>query len=103
MTARCRSGVSHGSCVSLASTIAVSSKKRSRQVSIAIHGLQHLTQQPAGEFLAARVHYPVDPATSRYRCAPHPRADYVGLELRIVAIVAGEMVQQRAHRVVEQR
>src|ERR687890_1144524 len=97
-----RTGVSHGSCWSIGSSIAVSSKKRSRQVSIALHGLQYLAQQSAGEFLAARIHYPIDPASSRYSCAPHPRADYIGLELRILAVVAGEMVQQRAHRAVEQ-
>ena len=78
-----------------------SSKIRSRQVSIALHGLQYLTQQPTGEFFAARIHYPVDPASFRYRCAPHPRTDYIRLELRIIAVVAGEMVQQRAHRAVE--
>src|ERR687890_1104645 len=83
-----RTGVSHGSCRSIGSSIAVSSKKRSRQVSIALHGLQYLTQQPAGEFLATRIDYPVDTASSWYCCAPHPRADYVGLELRILAVVA---------------
>src|SRR5215212_8354648 len=83
-----RTGVSHGSSWSIGSSIAVSSKKRSRQVSIALHGIQYLAQQPAGEFLAARIHYPIDPASSRYSCAPHPRADYVGLELRILAVVA---------------
>src|SRR5215210_764006 len=43
----------------------LSGKRRSRQVSIALHGLQDLAQQATGEFLAARVHDPVDPVSSR--------------------------------------
>src|SRR5215210_6791431 len=75
----------------------------SRSIPVALDGLHYLAQQTAGQLLAPGVHYPIDRAPARYVRALDPRADHVGLERCFLPVEAGEVADQRGHRVVEQR
>src|SRR5215212_2093707 len=65
--------------------------------------LQDAAQQAGGVLVAVGAHDPVEPAPTRYVRGLDPGADDVDVELRVLPVVAAEVVHQGRHRVVEQR